>query len=277
MTDPFPEDQRLVEISSKAYEHPADRAATAALQSIPMLDQVVRKLIEFGYERALRQVFLGGSVKLGSDQLPEVWAAHRAALARLDIKELPELYLTQFPITNAAAIGSERPMVVVNSRTVEVLDEQEVRTVLGHEAGHILSDHVLYRTALLILLSATGVGRMPMLAGRPRGHAGQPGPPRELPDADGARRWDHLPQARPRCVRPPGRRLRGVGAGVGQAGPRADRARPDARVPRQARVGADEVGPLGRLRPDRLGPVRPPRRPGRRARGGRRRRRVLRG
>ena len=49
MTDPLPEDQRLAELSSKAYEHPADRAATAALKSIPMLDQVVRKLIEFGY------------------------------------------------------------------------------------------------------------------------------------------------------------------------------------------------------------------------------------
>jgi Zn-dependent protease with chaperone function len=167
MTDPLPEDQRLVEISSKAYEHPADRAATAALKSIPMLDQVVRKLIEYGYERALRQVFLAGSVKLGSDQLPEVWAAHRSALARLDITEIPELYLTQFPVTNAAAIGSERPMVVINSRTVELLDEGEVRTVLGHEAGHILSDHVLYRTALMILLSASGLGRMPMLAGLP--------------------------------------------------------------------------------------------------------------
>src|SRR5215207_9160519 len=167
MTEPLPEDQRLVDISSKAYEHPADRAATAALQSIPMLDQVVRKLIEFGYERALRQVFLAGSVKLGSDQLPEVWAAHRAALARLDITDVPELYLTQFPITNAAAIGSERPMVVINSRTVEVFDAAEMRTVLGHEAGHILSDHVLYRTALMILLSATGLGRMPMLAGLP--------------------------------------------------------------------------------------------------------------
>jgi Zn-dependent protease with chaperone function len=167
MTDPLPEDQRLAGISPKAYEHPADRAATAALKSIPMLDQVVRKLIEFGYERALRQVFLGGSVKLSSEQLPDVWQAHRAALARLDITEIPELYLTQFPITNAAAIGSERPLVVINSRAVEVFDQQELRTVLGHEAGHILSDHVLYRTALMILLSATGLNRMPMFAGLP--------------------------------------------------------------------------------------------------------------
>src|SRR4029453_11393805 len=129
MTDPLPDDQRLKDISPKAYEHPADRAATAALQSIPMLDVVVRKLIEYGYERALRQVFLAGSVKLGSEQLPDVWAAHRAACARLDLPAIPDLYLTQFPITNAAAIGAERPMMMVNSRSVELFDEEELRTV----------------------------------------------------------------------------------------------------------------------------------------------------
>ncbi len=168
MTDPLPADQRLKDLSPKAYEHPADRAATAALQSIPMLDSVVRKLIEFGYERALRQVFLAGSVRLGPEQLPEAWASHRAAIARLDLDDVPDLYLTQFPVTNAAAIGSGRPMLMVNSRTVEVLDTDELRTVLGHEAGHILSDHVLYRTALMILLSlGAGVARLPLMAGLP--------------------------------------------------------------------------------------------------------------
>jgi Zn-dependent protease with chaperone function len=166
MASTLPEDQRLVGISPKAYEHPADRAATAALKSIPMLDQVVRKLIEFGYERALRQVFLAGSVKLGSEQLPDVWAAHRMACARLDLSDVPDLYLTQFPVTNAAAIGAGRPMVMINSRSVELFDEEELRTVLGHEAGHILSDHVLYRTALMILLSV-GTSSLPMMAGLP--------------------------------------------------------------------------------------------------------------
>ncbi len=44
-------------ISPKAYEHPADRAATAALKAVPMLDTLVRRLIEWRYERALRQFF----------------------------------------------------------------------------------------------------------------------------------------------------------------------------------------------------------------------------
>jgi Zn-dependent protease with chaperone function len=166
MTEPLPEDQRLKDISPKAYEHPADRAATAALKSIPMLDVVVRKLIEFGYERAFRQILLSGSLKLGPDQVPEVWSAHRAACARLDLPEIPDVYLTQFPITNAAAIGAGRPIVLVNSRTVELLDEEELRTVLGHEAGHILSEHVMYRTALMILL-AIGVRGLPLMAGLP--------------------------------------------------------------------------------------------------------------
>ena len=42
-------------ISLKAYEHPADRAATPVLKALPMLDTVVRKLIVWRYERALRQ------------------------------------------------------------------------------------------------------------------------------------------------------------------------------------------------------------------------------
>ena len=166
MTDVLPDDQRLKDISPKAYEHPADRAATAALAQIPMLDVVVKKLIEFGYERALRQVFLAGSVKLGSEQLPEAWAAHRAACARLDLADVPDLYLTQFPVTNAAAIGSGRPMVMVNSGTLTVMDEEELRTVLGHEVGHILSEHVMYRTALMILLSVSTRG-LPLMAGLP--------------------------------------------------------------------------------------------------------------
>jgi Zn-dependent protease with chaperone function len=158
--------RRLKGISPKAYEHPADRAATAALQSIPGLDSLVRKLIELRYERAYRQAFLAGSVKLGPNQLPDVWALHKEAIATLDL-EPHDLYLTQMPITNAAAIGAGKPMVVLNSGAIALFDDSELKTVLAHEAGHILSDHVLYRTALLMLLGLMPLGRIPPLAGLP--------------------------------------------------------------------------------------------------------------
>ena len=89
------EGYQLKRISSKAYEHPADRAATAALKTIPHLDTVVRRVIEFGYERALRRGVLGSAVRLGEDQLSDVWHAHARAYATLDLEPVPDLYLTQ--------------------------------------------------------------------------------------------------------------------------------------------------------------------------------------
>src|SRR5437588_9322678 len=80
-------------ISSKAYEHPADRAATAALKAIPVLDTVVRRLLEWRYERALRQFYLGNAVRVGETQLPELWSSHRHVARILDMPELGDLYV----------------------------------------------------------------------------------------------------------------------------------------------------------------------------------------
>lgn len=156
------EGYKLDRISSKAYEHPADRAATAALKSIPYLEAVLRKLIELGYEQALRQSYLGSSVRLGEDQLADVWRAHARAYATLDLEPVPDLYLTQFPIANALTIGAGRPIVVVQSGLVQLLDSEQLRAVFAHEAGHVLSDHVLYSTALVILLRLGSVPGIPV-------------------------------------------------------------------------------------------------------------------
>jgi Zn-dependent protease with chaperone function len=153
---------QLKDISPKAYEHPADRAATAALKAVPHLDTVVRKLIELGYERALRRGVLGSAVRLGENQLGAVWRAHSAAYATLDLEPAPDLYLTQYPIANALTIGAGRPLVVVNSELVQLLDAEQLRVVFAHEAGHVLSDHVLYRTALVILLRLSTLPGVPL-------------------------------------------------------------------------------------------------------------------
>jgi Zn-dependent protease with chaperone function len=156
------EGHRLTGISPRAFQHPADRAATAALAAIPYLDTVVRKLIELGYERALRQAYLGGAVRLSEDQLGEVYRDHALAYATLDMNEVPDLYLSQFPMPNALAIGAKRPIVVVQSELLQLLDQPQRRAVFAHEAAHILADHQLYRTALTIMVLMTRSARLPL-------------------------------------------------------------------------------------------------------------------
>jgi Zn-dependent protease with chaperone function len=156
------EGYRLKGIAPRAYQHPADKAASAALAAVPQLDRVVRKLIELGYERALRQASLGASVRLGEDQLGDVWREHALAYATLDLADVPPLYLTQFPLANAMVIGAKRPIVVVQSELIRLLDAPQRRVVFAHEASHVLSDHVLYGTALAILQALAGASRLPL-------------------------------------------------------------------------------------------------------------------
>lgn len=156
------EGYQLRGISPKAYEHPADRAATAALKSVPRLDTVVRLISEYGYERALRRGVLGSAVRLGEDQLGTVWHAHARAYATLDLEPVPDLYLTQHPVANALTIGAGRPLVVVNSELIRLLDPEQLRGVFAHEAGHVLSKHLLYRTALVILMRISSIPGVPL-------------------------------------------------------------------------------------------------------------------
>ncbi len=84
---------------------------------------------------------------------------------------VPSLYVTQNPFANAFVIGAKDPIVVINSELLQLLDAQQRRAAFAHEAAHILSDHQLYRTALLILLRLTATAKiaLPLIPGaRPR-------------------------------------------------------------------------------------------------------------
>jgi Zn-dependent protease with chaperone function len=161
---------RLEGLSPRAFQHPADRAATAALGQVPGLERTIRKLTEFQYERALRQVMLASSVKVGPRQLPELWDLYRQAVSTLDVSGEYDVYVTQYPLANAAVIGAGSPILVLSSHLVDLLEPDELWSVLGHELGHVLCDHVAYQTALLVLLGlgsgAPLLARLPLRAVR---------------------------------------------------------------------------------------------------------------
>jgi len=69
-------------------------------------------------------------------------------------------------MANAMAIGTPASIVVLNSAAVELLDIDHLEAVIAHEVAHILSDHVMYRTALDIILRLSWA-KLPLGAGIP--------------------------------------------------------------------------------------------------------------
>jgi len=63
----------------------------------------------------------------------------------------PDLFLTNQPQANAFTFGVERPFIVLHSGLIDLMDEEELMAVMGHELGHVKAGHVLYRSIAYFL------------------------------------------------------------------------------------------------------------------------------
>ena len=156
--------QTLPQISAVAWEHPADRAALQALRAVPGVDEVIRKILALlGGERGIRLLFQGNAVRIGPTQFPKLWHLHTEVCTTFDWPDVPELYVSQTPFFNAGAYGVDTPFIVIHSAALELLDDDELRVLLSHELGHVMSGHALYRT-IAAILAIISLGALPMLA-----------------------------------------------------------------------------------------------------------------
>lgn len=152
----------LSEIDASSWEHPTDRAALGALQQIPGFDNLLRKVVGVFGEKSINTIFQAAAVKVGPDQYADLHQSLVRVCETLDY-DVPPLYISQTPLVNAGAIGMDHPFIVLNSSLIEIASPAEVEVVLGHEVGHIMSEHALYRTLLLMLLQFGG-GMMPLVS-----------------------------------------------------------------------------------------------------------------
>ncbi|MEO9321876.1 M48 family metallopeptidase [Nocardioides sp. C4-1] len=153
----------LTDISSRAWEHPADRGALVALRRLKGFDTVLKAISGMVNERTTRLLFLGTAVRVDERQFPSLHYLLRDAARVLDTDDVPEMFVRADPTLNAFTIGLDKPIIVLNSGLVDLLQEDELRFVVGHELGHALSGHAVYRTLLMRLINMTGVlGSVPL-------------------------------------------------------------------------------------------------------------------
>jgi Zn-dependent protease with chaperone function len=154
----------LTQIAPESWEHPADRAALNALRNVPGFDEAVKRILSYFGEHGIRLLFQANAVRCGPKQYARLNGLLAETCATMDWEKQPELYVTQTPVVNAGAVGFKDPFIILNTAAVEMLNDDELRWLIGHELGHVISGHATYRT-ITILLLVLGFQNLPFLAG----------------------------------------------------------------------------------------------------------------
>lgn len=124
----------------------------ATLRAVPGISAVLKTVAGMWSERAERLYAVASAIRVGPQQYPGLHRLRIDCAETLDLDAVPELFVTRHSDANAFTIGIDKPFIVVTTGLVEALDTEGLRHVIGHEVGHVLSEHAVLRTLLIRLV-----------------------------------------------------------------------------------------------------------------------------
>ena len=130
-------------LSHEQYEHPFDQKALAALEATPGLGAAGKFFTKHTVERFQTILHTGSSIKVTNYNYPKIYEYLQYACQILDVA-VPDLYVQWGYEINAQTTGAEHPLIILNSGLIDLCDDDEIMFIIGHELGHIKSNHMLY-------------------------------------------------------------------------------------------------------------------------------------
>ena len=134
----------LYGLHPEEYEHPLDRKALDALEGTPGIETLIRKINQYGVEVLLRVQYTGSNIKVTPKMFPDLQEMLLSVCETIHLKHIPEMYIEQGDDINAFVVGSENPILVLKEGAVQKLTPAELTFIIGHEVGHIKSQHMVY-------------------------------------------------------------------------------------------------------------------------------------
>jgi Zn-dependent protease with chaperone function len=131
-------------LNHSEYEHPFDQKALNALTHTPGLETLGNFITKNTIEKIYTVQYTGSNLKVTKENYPKIYEYLEYACLILDMETIPDLYIQWGYGINAFTVGSENPIIVLNSGLIDLCDDDEIMFIIGHECGHIKSNHMLY-------------------------------------------------------------------------------------------------------------------------------------
>lgn len=143
--------QYLTGLEHRQYEHPFDKAALGKLEAVPLLKKFFAWITTNTIEKIYTVQYTGSNLKVTHDNYPKIYSFLEEACRVLDVEKIPDLYIEWGYDINAFTVGAENPIIVLNSGLIDLCDDDEIMFVVGHEVGHVKSNHMLYHMMVQVV------------------------------------------------------------------------------------------------------------------------------
>jgi Zn-dependent protease with chaperone function len=153
---PGPKDEAKEEDRGHAYAYVSDRNTRMAFTRMKPVELAVTAAVRL-FKAVGKNQLLGNAVRVGPNQFPRM---HKLVLQCADTLGIapPTLYITNSPVMNAMTFGTnDDSFIIVHAALIDYFSDEELLSVIGHEAGHIHNNHVVYLTALYYLRNMASV------------------------------------------------------------------------------------------------------------------------
>ena len=136
-------------LSSQEYEHPLDRIALENLKKVPLLPKII-DTVNVPYNTIIRAIHSGSYLRISDKQMPSIYKLMREACDILGVDE-PEFYVSSEANISAYTGCPDKPLVCISRYLLDIMDDNEIMFVIGHELAHIKSQHLIYSAVAQIL------------------------------------------------------------------------------------------------------------------------------
>lgn len=138
-------------LKADSYISPEDKAGLDKLNAIPGVKKFLIDTVSMFREKVFSIEMHGDGLNITSDSYPELYNILHTAAKTLNIEKIPDFSLRWSYEISIGSEGAANPRITALNGAIDLLEDEELLFLLGHELGHLAAGHKPFQNLLITL------------------------------------------------------------------------------------------------------------------------------
>ena len=140
---------RLKGLLATDFIHPDDEKSVHKMDTIPGMKKFLAETVSNIRGKFADIEMYGDGINITETAYGELFAILKEAATILDNDRIPNFSLSWNYNISIGTVGAKNPRITALSGAIDLLDDDELLFLLGHELGHFMAGHNPYRNLLI--------------------------------------------------------------------------------------------------------------------------------